>query len=139
MTCCRLRGPWGVEWCALFDSLPGPLQSVQRAELWSVVLAMQSSSAVHLGVDNLNVVRHVAGMPARRSSARPFELCTDGDLLTLIEVMVRRGGLETVCISKVKGPADDETVRTGRVRAFDKVGDDLADRAADFGRRRVPE
>ena len=31
----------------------GPLQSVQRAEMWSVILALQSSGAVHLGVDNL--------------------------------------------------------------------------------------
>ena len=30
-------------------------------------------------------------------------------------------------------------VRTGRVRAVDKVGNDLADQAADFGRRRVPQ
>ena len=30
------------------------------AELWGVVLALQCSSAIHLGVDNLNVVRHVS-------------------------------------------------------------------------------
>ena len=45
--------------CRGFCSVPGPLQSVQRAELWGVILALQSSGAVHLGVDNLNVVRHV--------------------------------------------------------------------------------
>ena len=50
----------GVERCVLFDSIRGPLQSVQRAELWGVVLALQCSSAVHLGVDNLIVVRHVS-------------------------------------------------------------------------------
>ena len=50
----------GVERCILFDSVRGPLQSVQRAELWGVILALQCSSAVHLGVDNLNVVRHVS-------------------------------------------------------------------------------
>ena len=33
--------------------------SVQRAELWGVLLAFQSSGAVHFGVDSLNVVRHV--------------------------------------------------------------------------------
>ena len=27
--------------------VPGPLQSVQRAEMWGVILALQSSSAVH--------------------------------------------------------------------------------------------
>ena len=29
---------------------PGPLQSVQRAELWGVILALQASCGVHLGV-----------------------------------------------------------------------------------------
>ena len=33
-----------------FCSLPGPLQTVQRAEFWSVVLALQATNAVHLGV-----------------------------------------------------------------------------------------
>ena len=45
--------------CRGFCSVPGLLQSVQRAEVWSVILALQSSSAVHLGVDNLGVVCHV--------------------------------------------------------------------------------
>ena len=45
--------------CRGFCSVPGPLQTVQRAEMWGVVLALQTSRAVHLGVDNLGVVRHV--------------------------------------------------------------------------------
>ena len=45
--------------CRAFVSVPGPLQTVQRAELWGVVLALQSVEAVHVGVDNLGVVRHV--------------------------------------------------------------------------------
>ena len=45
--------------CRGFCSVPGPLQSVQRAEMWGVILALQTSSAVHIGVDNLGVVRHV--------------------------------------------------------------------------------
>ena len=45
--------------CKGFCSVPGPLQSVQRAEMWGVILALQSSGAVHLGVDNLGGVRHV--------------------------------------------------------------------------------
>ena len=35
--------------CSLFRGL----------ELWGVVLALQDSCGVHLGVDNFNVVRHV--------------------------------------------------------------------------------
>ena len=41
--------------CRGFCSFPGPFQSVQRAELWGVILALQSSGAVHLGVDNLGL------------------------------------------------------------------------------------
>ena len=41
-----------------FCSVLGPLQSVQRAEMCGVIWALQSSGAVHLGVDNLGVVRH---------------------------------------------------------------------------------
>ena len=38
--------------CRGFVSVPGPLQTVQRAELWGVILALQSADAVHIGVDN---------------------------------------------------------------------------------------
>ena len=37
--------------CRFFFAVPGPLQSVQRAEMWGVILALQSSGAVHLGAD----------------------------------------------------------------------------------------
>ena len=39
-----------VSACRGFCSVPGPLQSVQRAELWGVVLALQANDGVHLGV-----------------------------------------------------------------------------------------
>ena len=41
-------------------------------------------------------------------------------------------------ISKVKGHADEALVRAGVVRGLDKLGNDGADEAADFSRRRVP-
>ena len=62
------------------------LQSVQRAEMWSVILAQQSSDAAHLGVDNL--VRHVGRLLSGRHGSTPFELVKDGDLLLLIEKMI---------------------------------------------------
>ena len=43
------------------------------AELWGVILALQSSDAVHLGVDNLNVVRHVRRLLDGHSGSSPFE------------------------------------------------------------------
>ena len=42
-----------------------------------------------------------------------------------------------MCISKVKGHADEGLVRSGQVRALDRYGNSRADEAADFGRRRV--
>ena len=123
--------------CRGFCSVLGPLQSVQRAELWGVILALQTSRAVHLGVDNLGVVRHVGRLLCGCRRSKPFELVDDGDLLLLIDCILQRRGLDTVCVSKVKGHADDGMVQRGQVRREDRLGNDAADEAADFGRRRV--
>ena len=50
--------------------------------------------------------------------------------------MLHRRGLETVRITEVKGHADEDMVLDGRVRE-DRLGNNAADEAADFGRRRV--
>ena len=127
-----------VSACRGFCSVPGPLQTVQRAELWGVILALQASDGVHLGVDNLGVVRHVGRIFDGKLSSRPFELLPDGDLLFLIETMLHIRGLDTVRVSNVKGHADEAMVRIGTVRGLDKLCNDGADEAADFGRWRVP-
>ena len=88
--------------CRGFSSVPGPLQSVQRAKMWGFVLALQSSRAVHLGVDNLGVVRHVDRLLRGCRGPKPFELVYDGGLLLLIEQMLNRRGVHTVRISKVR-------------------------------------
>ena len=67
-----MRVCWG------FLSVPQPLQTVQRAELRGVILALQSSGVVHLGVDNLNVVRHVRRLLDGRAGSSPVELVNDG-------------------------------------------------------------
>ena len=123
--------------CREFCSVPGPLQSVQRAEMWGVFLALQSSGAVHLGVDNLGVVRHVGRMLDGHHGSIPFELVKDGDLLLLIERMLHLRGPDTVQITKGKGHADESMVLDGRVREVDWLGNDAADEAADSGRLRV--
>ena len=115
----------------------GHFNLFKRAEMWGVVLALQSSGAVHLGVDNLGVVRHVDRLLRGCRGPKPFELVNDGDLLLLIEHMLNRRGLDTVRISKVKGHADDAMVLHGQVRRDERLGNDAADEAADFGRRRV--
>ena len=103
-----------------------------------VILALQASCGVHLGVDNLNVVRHVGRLLDNNLGARPFEVVPDGDLLCLIHRMLLLRGLDTVKVTKVKGHADESMVLEGRVRDLDRLGNKAADEAADFGRRRVP-
>ena len=105
--------------------------------MWGVILALQSSGAVHLGVDNLSVVRLVGRLLDGHRGSVPFELVKDGDLLLLIERMLRLGCLDTARITEVKGHADEGMVLDGRVREVDTIGNDAADEAADFGRLRV--
>ena len=83
--------------------------------MWGVILALQSSGAVHLGVDNLSGVRYVGRLLDGRHGPTPFELVKDGDLLLLIERMLHLRGLDTARITKVKGHADDDMVLDGRV------------------------
>ena len=89
----------GFSPCGGFCSVPGPLQSVQRAEMWGVILALQSSDAVRVGVDNLGVVLHVGRLLDGHCGSVPFELVNDGDLLLLIVRMLRLRGLDTVRIT----------------------------------------
>ena len=86
--------------CRGFCSVPLPLQTVQRTELWGVVLALQADDGVHL------VVRHVGRLLDGKGASRPAELVEDGDLILLIERMLRLRGLDTV-------HADEATVRAG--------------------------
>ena len=55
----------------------------------------------------------------------------------MIERILHLRGLDTVQISKGKGHADEGMVLDCRVREVDRLGNDAADEAADFGRRRV--
>ena len=55
----------------------------------------------------------------------------------LTEKILHFRGLDTVQITNVKGHADEGMVLDGRVREVDRIGNDAADEAADFGRRRV--
>ena len=48
------------------------LSNLFRELMWGVILALQSSSAVHLGVDNLGVVRHVGRLLDGHNGSTPF-------------------------------------------------------------------
>ena len=83
------------------------------------------------------MVRHVGRLLDGSHGSPSFELVNDGDLLLLLHRMLHLRGLDTVRITKVKGHSDDAMVLDGRVREDDRLGNDAADVAADFGRRRV--
>ena len=51
----------------------------------------------------------------------------------MIDCILQRRGLDTVCVSKVRGHAEDGTVERGQARREDRLGNDAADEAADFG------
>ena len=108
-----------------------------REQSFVVILALQASTAVHLGVDNLNAVRHVARLLDSFRSFCPAELLNDGDPIMLIDGVLEQRGRDTVRLTKVNGHADEEMVRVGQVRELHRLGNNAADEAADFGRRRV--
>ena len=114
-----------LERCRAFLPVPGVLQTVQRAEFWGTILAMQVHRPCHLGIDNLNVVRSIGRL-------------LDADW-ALVQYMIRTRGRDTVRVTKVKGHAKDDDVQHGRVRFTDQQGTVEADIAADLGRRHQSE
>ena len=124
------------EACRLYCSVLGPLQTVQRDEIWGVLVALQGYTRMHVGVDNLNVVRHVSRIIDGGCTGKPFPPVNDGDLLLKIQQFVRWRGPGTTAVSKVKGHADEGLVALGRVREVDRMGNNEADAAA-LGRGRV--
>ena len=97
---------------------------------------MQAYSGIHVGIDNLNVLRGVSAVISRRFPRSPLPLLKDGDLLATIHSMLCLRGFDTVQVSKVKGHATRAMVAGGDVRLEDLVGNDGADTAADLGRIR---
>ena len=85
-----------VEVSVLFQGLSSLFRELRCR---SVILALQSSGSVHLGVDNLGVVRHVGRLLDGCRGTVPFELVKDGDLLLLVERMLHVRGLDTVRIT----------------------------------------
>ena len=91
-----------------------------------------------------SLVRALAKLPGGRwldhdSLVKPLPLVKDGDLVALVQYMVRTRGRETVRVTKVKGHAKDDDVQQGRVRLVDQQGNAGAGAAADLGRRHQSE
>ena len=128
-----------LERCRAFMPVPGPLQTVQHAELWGAILALQASWPGHLGTDNLNVVRSIGRLLDHGGFSTRLPLVKDGDLIDILQHMIRARGANTVQVTEVKGHATDADFDQGRVRGEDGLGNAEADTAAVFGRRHQPE
>ena len=81
-------GDAGLERCRAFMPVPGPLQTVQRAEFWSAILALQALWPCHLGIDNLNEVRSIGRFLDHGSLSQPLPLFKDEDLVAIIQHMI---------------------------------------------------
>ena len=125
--------------CRAFLPVRWVMQTVQRAEFWGAVVALQAYWPCHLGIDNLNVVRSIGRLLDADCLAKPLPLVKDGDLVALVQYMIRTRGRHTVRVTKVKGHAKDYDVQHGHVRLIDQQGNIEADIAADLGRRHQTE
>ena len=124
-----------LERCRAFMPVPGVVQTVQRAEFWGVIVALQAYWPCHLGIDNLNVARSIGRLLDHDCLGKPLPLVKDGDLIALVQYMIGTWGRETLRVTKVKEHAEDVYVQQGRVRLLDQQGNSKADTAADLGRR----
>ena len=94
-----------LERCRAFLPIFGVLQTVQRAEFWGAIVALQAYWPCHLGIDNLNVVRSIGRLLDADCLAKLLPLVKDGDLVALVQYMIRTWGLNMVRVTKVKGHA----------------------------------
>ena len=94
--------------------VPAPLQTVQRAEFWGAIFALQAYWPCHLGIDNLDVARIIGRLLDHCCLAKPLPLINDGDLVASAQYMIRTRGRDTVRVTKVKGLATDSDVELGR-------------------------
>ena len=128
-----------LERCRAFLPVPGVMHTVQRAEFWGAIVAMQACWPCHLGIDNRHVGRTVGRLLDRDCLDKLLPLVKGGALVALVQYMIRTGGRETVRVTEIKGHAEDADVESGRVRLEDQVGNAEADTAADLGRRHQSE
>ena len=96
-----LMATLSAECCGLHCSVPGSLQTVQRAEIWGVIFCaaeLQGSPSV----DNLDVVRHVGRIMVGKEPEKPCELLVDGELLLLDRSLVSKRSQGLVPFQRVR-------------------------------------
>ena len=128
-----------LERCRAFMPVPGDMQTVQRAEFWGAIVAMQAYWPCHLGICNVDVAGIIGRLLGTGSLFKPLPLLKVAALIDLVQYMIRARGWEMVRVTKVKGHAEDADVQSGRVRLADHLGNAESDTAADLGRRHQSE
>ena len=93
----------------------GPLQTVERAEFSGVLLALQASDAIHLGVDNLYVVRQVGRLLDGVRSSCPAEVMHDGDPIMLIGRIFEQSERDTVRGMLMRNGSGSAGTRVGQI------------------------
>ena len=88
--------------------------TVQTAECWGVMLALQAFSGILVGIDNLNVLGGVATLIDQYITGAPLPSIKDGDLLAVIHSMITLRGEGAVEFFKVKGHAVQAVVDNSR-------------------------
>ena len=99
-------------------------------------LALHAFSGIHVGIDNLNVLREELGCWTKATRESLFPLLEMEIFLLLFVPLMKYRGLDAVIVSEAKGHADVLMVADGSVRQDDLVGNDGADTGADLGRLR---
>ena len=74
---------WSV--AVLFLPVPGLMQTVQRAEFWGAIVALQAYWPCLLGIGGLRVARTVGRLLDKDCFAKPLPLVKDGDLVALVQ------------------------------------------------------
>ena len=115
-------GDTRLERFRIFLPVPGVMQTVQHAEFWGAILTMQAYWPCRLVIDNLNVARSIGRLLDSGNFDKLLPLVKDGDLIALVQCMIRTRGRDTVRVTSVKGHAEVVDVQQGRVRLLDQQG-----------------
>ena len=122
-----------LERCRAFMPVPGPLQTVQRVEFWCAIIALQSYWPCRLGIDKLDVASSICRLLDHGCLTKPLSSVKDGDLVVVIQHVIRARRQDTVRVTKVKGHATETDVQQGKVGEEDRFGNEEAASPAGTG------
>ena len=106
-----------------------PSPSSTRLELCAAIHALYNPMAVHVGIDNLAVVRRLQIMlkPTYAPSQKPWGIIKECDLWEHAERLCISRPSNATTVSKVKGHATEQDVADGVSTFEHKRGNDRAD------------